>query len=162
MLCYSVSVLFYVILLFSDTNPKITTDYCLFKCLWRSLEEKHQFDAFSEWNLRYCAEIKRYPTFFDFHVTCLCRFSLWTQTYFKKTICDVHLKFRLIMVLSWWQLLFSSYFRLLNFQLHSCFWRALYPMLVYTKTVDSVKRARWLARQINFLWCILSHCFSIY
>ena len=67
-----------------------------------------------------------------------------------------------------------------------------YPPLVYTKTVDSVKRARWLARQtpnilcylppsnsgkmaarfasvtseeiihINFLWCILSHCFSIY
>ena len=63
-----------------------------------------------------------------------------------------------------------------------------YPRLVYTKTVDSVKRARWLARQtpnilcylppstsgkmaarfasvtceeiiqINFLWCILSHC----
>ena len=65
-------------------------------------------------------------------------------------------------------------------------------VLVYTKTVDSVKRARWLAPQtpnilcylppsnsakmvsrfasvtseeiiqINFLWCILSHCFSIY
>ena len=68
----------------------------------------------------------------------------------------------------------------------------VYYILVYTKTVDSVKRARWLARQtpnmlcylppsnsgkmasriapvtseeinqINFLCCILCHCFSIY
>ena len=67
-----------------------------------------------------------------------------------------------------------------------------YPLLVYTKTVDGVERVRWLVRQtpnilcylppsnsgkmasrfasvtseeiiqINFLWCILSHCFSIY
>ena len=67
-----------------------------------------------------------------------------------------------------------------------------YLKLVYTKTVDRVKRARWLARQtpdilcylppsnsrengvlfaaviseeiiqINCLWCLLSYCFSIY
>ena len=67
-----------------------------------------------------------------------------------------------------------------------------YPILVYTKTVDSVDGARWLARQTpdilcylppsnsrengvqfasvaseeiiqkNCLWCLLSHCFSIY
>ena len=71
-------------------------------------------------------------------------------------------------------------------------WKVKYQLLVYTKTVDSVERARWLASQtLNilcylpprnsgkngvpvcirdkwrnhpnyFLWCILSHCFSIY
>ena len=30
-----------------------------------------------------------------------------------------------------------------------------YPLLVYTKTVDSVKRARWLARQTPDILCYL-------